>query len=143
MDNEPQPDCLLFIEPRCGGAVKIVDGDIEGAPDLVAEVSASSVSIDLNAKFRAYRQNQVREYLVWRVNDHAIDWFVLRGEQFARIQPDADGILKSEVFPGLWLNVAGMLNDDVQEVWATLREGVADESHRQFVERLAETGKPR
>src|SRR5262245_6609192 len=42
MDNEPQPDDLLFIEPARGGQCRISEDDyIEGAPELVAEVSAS------------------------------------------------------------------------------------------------------
>jgi Uma2 family endonuclease len=65
MDNEPQPDTYLIILPQHGGQVRInSDGYIVGAPELVAEVSASSVSIDLHAKLGAYRRNGVREYIV-------------------------------------------------------------------------------
>ena len=51
LDNMPQPDCLLFVQPEHGGRVRIdEDGYIEGAPDLVAEVAASSASFDLGNK---------------------------------------------------------------------------------------------
>ncbi|MBV9121864.1 MAG: Uma2 family endonuclease, partial [Planctomycetes bacterium] len=76
LENEPQPDAVMIVEPSHGGRVKISTDDyIEGAPELVAEIAASSASIDLNTKLRVYRRNQVREYLVWRVLDGAIDWF--------------------------------------------------------------------
>src|SRR5262249_5685877 len=75
LDNEPQPDALMIVDPRRGGQVRVSPDDyVEGAPELVAEVAASSVSIDLNAKLLVYRRNQVREYLVWRVLDQAVDW---------------------------------------------------------------------
>ena len=70
LDNEPQPDAMLIIDPRYGGHARIADDDfIEGAPELVAEVASSSVSIDLHKKLHVYRRNGVREYLVWRVQD--------------------------------------------------------------------------
>jgi hypothetical protein len=65
---------------------------------LVAEVAASSASYDLHDKLDAYR-NGVREYLVCRVLDGQIDWFVLRGGQFEPITPADDGTLRSTVFP--------------------------------------------
>ena len=86
LDNEPQPDALLFIDPACGGHALIdAEGYIEGAPELVAEVASSSASYDLHAKLRVYRRNGVREYLVWRVLDREIDWFVLRAGQYERV----------------------------------------------------------
>src|SRR5437773_2711968 len=48
VDNEPQPDAHLRIRPESGGTARIVDGFIEGAPEFVAEVSATSASYDLH-----------------------------------------------------------------------------------------------
>jgi hypothetical protein len=62
-------------------------------------VVASTVSQDLEPKLPAYRRNGVREYLVWRVQDAAIDWFILNQGRFERLPPDADGITRSVVFP--------------------------------------------
>ena len=137
LTNEPQPDVLLFIDPQCGGQVKINNGYLEGSPELVAEVSASSVSIDMHAKRRVYLRNGVKEYIVWRVQDTALDWFVLRNTEYANLLPDAAGILRSETFPGLWLHVAALLAGNLAEVLKTLQAGLNDESHRQFVEQLA------
>jgi len=141
--NEPQPDLLLFIDPGCGGRVRLVDGFIEGSPELVAEVSSSSVSIDLKSKFRSYHRNQVQEYLVWRVDDQAVDWFRLAGSEYVCIVPDARGWLKSVALPGLWLDAAALVRGDMEAVLAALNAGLGDESHREFVAALAfkRTGK--
>jgi Uma2 family endonuclease len=136
--NEPQPDCLLFIQPEHAGRVQIgEDGYIEGAPDLVAEVAASSVSYGAGKKLNAYATNGVREYVLWRVIDREIDWYVNRGGQFERILPQADGILRSEVFPGLWLDPAALMRGDVNAVLAVVQQGLNSPEHADFVARLA------
>jgi hypothetical protein len=142
MDNEPQPDALLLIEPKRGGRTAITDGYITGGPELVAEVAASSVSIDRNAKLRAYRRNGVREYLIWRTEDGAIDWFVLRGGQYEQLPVGADGIVRSEVFPGLWLDVQAMLAADLGTVMAALQQGIASGEHAAFVASLQPPATP-
>jgi len=140
LDNEPQPDCLLFIQPEHGGQARIgEDGYIEGAPELVAEVASSSASYDLGDKLKAYRRNGVREYVVWRVLDQEVDWFVNRGGQFERLSPAIDGILRSTVFPGLWLNSAALLGGDVNAVLATVLQGLSSPEHADFVRLLEQT----
>jgi Uma2 family endonuclease len=100
--NMPQPDAYLIIRPERGGQAQISEDDyIEGAPELIAEVASSSASYDLGSKLDAYRRNGVREYIVWRVLDRAVDWFVLRDEKFERLAPEQDGTLRSTVLPGL------------------------------------------
>jgi Uma2 family endonuclease len=137
LDNEPQPDALLFIDPTCGGQVRISDdGIIEGAPELVAEVASSSVSYDLHAKLHVYRRSGVREYLVWRVLEQEIDWFVLRDGQYERLSLDAQGLVRSEVFPGLWLDPAALLRGDLATVLAVVQQGLASHEHDAFVTRL-------
>lgn len=137
LDNEVQPDALFLIDPAHGGQVRLsADEYIEGAPELVAEVAASSVSIDLNTKLHVYRRNGVREYIVWRVLDRQIDWFVLRNEQYQRQEPDGQGLLRSEVFPGLWLDPAALVRGDMVRVLSVLQKGLASPEHRTFVARL-------
>jgi Putative restriction endonuclease len=137
--NEPQPDALLIIHPDCGGQACIsADGYVEQAPEFVAETSASSVSIDLNAKFEAYRRCGVREYVVWRIQDRAIDWFVLRGEEYQRLEAGPDGIHRSETFPGLWLDAQALAREDVARVMEVVRQGTGSEDQAAFVKRLAE-----
>jgi Uma2 family endonuclease len=137
-DNEPQPDNILMIEPSCGGQASIdVDGYLQGAPELVAEISASSVSVDLHTKLKVYRRNGVKEYIVWRVFDRAIDWFVLRGGEYVPLAAGPDGILRSEIFPGLWLNASAMLEGKLDVVLATLQQGIASAEHTEFLTQLA------
>ena len=51
LDNEPQPDAVLFIEPDAGGQTRLSsDGYIEGSPELIVEIAASSVAIDTGSK---------------------------------------------------------------------------------------------
>jgi Uma2 family endonuclease len=140
-DNEPQPDCVLLI-PAAGGQATIdADGYITGPPELVAEVASSSVSIDLNSKLNVYRRNGVREYIVWRVLDEAIDWFALRDGQFVPLSVADDGVIRSEVFPGLWLNAPAMLQGQLDAVMATLEQGLATPEHAAFAARLAHAQK--
>jgi Uma2 family endonuclease len=137
--NEPQPDAVLLIEAAAGGQVRIsADDYVEGAPELVAEVAASSASIDLGDKLRVYRRNGVQEYLVWRVFDGQIDWFRLDGENYLPFQPDQQGIIHSQVFPGLWLDSTALLNGNMPQVLAVLQQGIQSDEHQQFVQRLAQ-----
>jgi hypothetical protein len=136
LDNEPQPDAYLIVRPDHGGQVRIEDRYIVGGPELVGEVSASSVSIDLNGKLRAYQRNGVREYVVWRVFDRAIDWFVLREGQFAPLPLGADGVYRSEVLPGLWLDPTALINPNMLALLQLMQRAVATPEHADFVARL-------
>jgi hypothetical protein len=137
-DNMPQPAAVLLIDPENGGSARISEDDyVEGAPELVAEISASSVSIDVNSKFCVYQKGGVREYLVWRVLDGEFDWFVQNEGRFVKQQPDSEGLYRSQVFPGLWLDVGALLRGDLARVLSVVQRGIADEMHRQFVETLA------
>src|SRR6185437_2444237 len=119
VDSEPQPDAVLVVQPECGGRVNFdADGYLSGSPEFVFEVSASTAAIDLNRKLNVYRRNGVSEYVVWRVYDEAVDWFVFRNEQFERHSPDANGSFKSAVFPGLWLDAAALVCGDAASVLA-------------------------
>ena len=118
-DNEVQPDAVLWRE-QPGSAYLTEDDYLEGAPQLVVEVAASSASYDLHDKLRAYERNGVQEYIVWRVLNETIDWFHLEDGRYVRVEPDAHGVIESEVFPGLRLNVEKMLASDVAGVLAEL-----------------------
>ena len=135
-ENEPQPDAFLRIAPHCGGQSRDDDEYIGGPPELIAEISVSSVSYDLHDKLRAYQRNGVREYLVWRVWDSAIDWFALREGRFECLPRTEAGHHQSEVFPGLWLDLAALLRGDVAQVLAVLQQGLASSEHAAFVAKL-------
>lgn len=135
--NEFQPDALLYIEPDCGGAIKLSDDDyLEGAPELVAEVAASTASLDLKTKLQVYCRNGVKEYLVWRVADGVMDWFILRQSQYESLSVGPDGIGKSEIFPGLWLAASALTQHNMNAVLQVLQQGLASPEHAAFVQTL-------
>jgi Uma2 family endonuclease len=137
-ENEFQPDAILLIRPENGGLATLSGDDyLEGAPELVVEVSSSTAGIDLGKKLVVYCRNGVREYIVWKVPDRRIDWFIARDGSYARLEPDDHGIYRSGTFPGLWLDRDAMLRYDTATVLETLRQGMAGDEHRRFVERLA------
>jgi Uma2 family endonuclease len=140
--NEPQPDAVLLIDPKHGGQATITDGYITDGPELVVEVAASSVSIDAHAKLRAYQQHGIREYVLWRVEDGAIDWWTLQGGQYVPLPAGPDGIIRSEVFPGLWVDPRALIAEDFARVLAALQQGFAAPAHAAFVARLRQAASP-
>ncbi len=125
LDNEPQPDVVLFIDEKFGGRARISDDDyIEGAPELVAEVAASSASNDLHDKKNAYRRNGVLEYIVWQVFENKLDWFYLQDGEYVSLEPDTEGVIKSKIFPGLWLAASALLTGDMNQVIQVLQQGL-------------------
>lgn len=122
----PQPDGMLFRDGVHGGSSAVdKDGYLKGPPELVVEIAASTVSKDAHEKLESYRKTGVAEYLLWRVQDGEIDWFVLEDGTYRKIEP-VDGILRSRVFPGLWLDVSAALAGDRAAVLETLERGLAE-----------------
>lgn len=137
-DNEPQPDAVLRLDEQVGGQSTLGDeGYVEGAPEFVAEISASTATIDLGDKLRVYRRCGVKEYLVWQVFEQRINWFQLKGDEYVNLDPEADGIMRSQVFPGLWLDRQAMIIGNMQRVMTVLQEGLATSEHLSFVAALA------
>lgn len=137
-DDDAQPDAMLLILPEHGGQARFDGkGYVEGCPELIAEVAASSADYDLHLKRDVYRNNLVPEYLVWSVHDEEISWFGLRGVEYGRIDPGPDGIVRSEVFPGLWLDAAAMLRGDLATVLRVAQSGTSTPEHASFRKRLA------
>ena len=115
-DDVAQPDAVLFLDAAHGGKAAVDEsGYLSGAPELVVEIAASSVSRDAREKLVSYRRAGVAEYLLWRVLDEEIDWFLLEEDEYRPIQPE-EGLLRSRVFPGLALPVAAALSGDLATV---------------------------
>ena len=132
-ENEPQPDALLRLDEAKGGQSRIsADDYIEGAPELIVEIATSSASYDLYDKLRAYRRNGVREYLVWLVQERQFRWYVLEEGEYRLQAPNESGVLISQVFPGLQLEVNALLAGDMQQVLAVLQQGIDSEAHQAF-----------
>ena len=134
LDNEPQPDVSVWIE---GGNAFVDDDDyLQGAPELLVEVAGSSAAIDLNQKLQVYRRNGVAEYLVLLTHEQEVRWFSLAAGETVQIEPEADGMLRSRVFPGLYLQPTRFWAGDLAGVLDLLRNGLATPEHAAFVARL-------
>ena len=136
-ENEPQPDAALRIESKTIGASSTSDDDyVEGPPELVVEIAASSASYDLYEKLDVYQHNGVQEYVVWQVYENCLDWFQLVDSKYAPLLPDADGVIRSRVFPGLDLAVTELLAGNLAAVLEVLQKGLQREEHAAFIQRL-------
>jgi Uma2 family endonuclease len=137
LENEAQPDAVLRLEPEVGGQSTITEDDyLEGQPELIVEIAASSVSYDLHDKRRAYARNGVPEHLVIQTYDQRVDWFILREGVYETLTTDANGVICSEIFPGLWLQPATLWSGDLTAMLAVLQDGLASPDHTVFVEQL-------
>ena len=147
LGSMPQPDICLFIDPALGGRVKIdADDYVAGSPELVVEIAASTASYDAHQKREAYRRNGVGEYFLWRTLDRAFDHLVLGAGRFDLVPTDR-GVIRSVLFPGLWLDTAAMVALDSTAAMAELHRGLASPGHAAFVAdlrgRAPATGRPR
>ena len=136
-DNEAQPDALLRIE--AGGASHLNDkGYIEGAPELIVEIAGTSADYDLHEKLDTYLRNGVAEYIVWQTQERRLDWFRLVNEEYVPMSPDADGLIESQVFPGLRLAVNALMEGDLATVLSELQKGLETTEHSAFIRQLLE-----
>ncbi|NCJ06831.1 Uma2 family endonuclease [Synechococcales cyanobacterium C] len=137
LDNEPQLDAVLFIKAEAGGQTQVSsDGYIEGSPELIVEIAASSAAIDTGIKKQVYRRNGVLEYVIWQSYENQLEWFQLVEDEYRPLMPDGDGVLRSRVFPGLWLAVASLLREDMVKVLAVVQEGLNSSEHAAFIQQL-------
>ena len=139
-DDGPQPDEFLRILPAHGGQSDMERVYPRGAPELLVEVSLSSEDYDLHQKKDLYEAAGVCEYVVVLPREREVRWFRLTDRKFAiqsaNKNEDARGVIKSAVFPGLWLDVPALLAGRTKEVLSTLQEGLASDEHAEFVRRL-------
>ena len=136
--GEHQPDQSLWIVEACGGQARLVDGFIEGPPELIVEVGHSSRDHDLGPKRADYQRAGVAEYLFVGVDPEEIRWFALRDGRYAELGPGADGLIRSGVFPGLWLDPRALFARDRRALLSALDRGLATPEHAAFVARLGE-----
>lgn len=135
--SEPQPDALLRILPECGGRTYDEQGYLHGAPEFVGEVSKATRYVDLGPKLGDYERAGVLEYLVRAVDPDEIYWFAQEHGALARRRIDDDGLYRSTVFPGLWLDPTALLDGDTRRLRAVVELGCAAPEHAAFVARLA------
>ncbi len=133
----PQPDAQLRILPECGGQTRDEGEYVGGAPELVVEVAKSSRKIDLGPKRDDYERAGVQEYLVVARHPDDVHWFVRRGKKLVKMRRDRDGLYRSKIFPGLWLDPAALSRRDLAGLLAVLERGLASPEHAEFVAKLA------
>jgi Putative restriction endonuclease len=85
------------------------------------------------AKLHVYRRNAVQEYVVWRVEDRAIDWFVLREGRYEPLPLTPAGVCQSRILPGLWLDAAALLRGDLLGVFHVVQQGLSSPEHATFI----------
>jgi len=135
--SELEPDAQLRVMPECGGRTGEEKDFVRGAPELVIEVAETTRYIDLGPKFEDYERAGVLEYIVLALEPDEVFWFVLRDGRFIDLPLGPDGIYRSEVFPGLWLDPPALLAGDTRRLRAVVDLGCATPEHAAFVARLA------
>lgn len=133
--NVPQPDLYLRILPSHGGQSRDQGEYNAGAPELAVEVSGSTASRDLGVKLELYRTEGVREYLSVVLHPRQVIWRQLVRGRYREIPADQDGILRSRVFPGLWLDPSAIW-DQGKSLRAAVEQGLRTPEHAAFVRKL-------
>jgi Uma2 family endonuclease len=135
--GEPQPDVQVRILPEYGGQSRDEGKYVGGAPELVVEVARSTRYVDLGPKRADYERAGVREYVVVAFEPDEVIWHVLRDGQLVIVALGQDGLYRSEVFPGLWLDPVALVTDNLDALIAGLDLGLNSPEHAAFVARLA------
>lgn len=138
--SEPQPDVLLRILPECGGQTRTERGFVRGAPELVVEIAKATRYVDLGPKLADYEQAGVLEYVVRALDPDEVLWFRQEKGSLVTMPADADGLHRSTIFPGLWLDPQALLNGDTKRLRALLDQGLATVEHAALVAHLAAFG---
>jgi hypothetical protein len=136
LDDVPQPDVNLRILPEYGGTSWEEDSYLHGTPELLAEISRSSSAYDLHVKLDLYQSAKIPEYLAVLLYEQEIRWHILVDGEYQLLKPDADGVWRSGIFPGLWLDGKALLTGNRQQVSARLQQGLNSPEHGQFVAEL-------
>lgn len=135
--GEVQPDAFLRILPERGGQTSDHGKIIRGAPELIIEVAGTSKTTDLGSKLADYERAGALEVVVLAIDPDEVHWHVRREGRLVRMPPDFDGLYRSKVFPGLWLDLDAFFADDGLAIMATLERGLASDEHAAFIARLA------
>jgi Uma2 family endonuclease len=137
LEDTPQADLNLRLLPEYGGASSVEDKYLQGVPEFLAEICRSSASYDLHVKFDLYEAAGVPEYLAILLYEQEVRWHVLMNGEYQLLPPDPDGLWRSRIFPGLWLDGKALLAGNLQQVLVRLQEGLDSPEHKQFVAELA------
>ena len=137
LESVPQPDAALFLLPQYGGRTTVVDELASGAPELIAEICHSSRSYDLGPKLSLYQRAGVPEYIAFLIKEQRVEWRILEDGSYRVQKPDQKGILRSRIFPGLWLDESAYWKGDSAGMIEVLEQGLRSEEHAEFLRRLS------
>jgi Uma2 family endonuclease len=137
LNSAPQPDAWLRISPRAGGQSRDIKNFSYGAPELAVEVSDSTMGVDFGPKLALYQRAGVQEYISVRTYPPKVVWRVLSDGAYVEIAPEKDGVYRSRVFPGLWLDWKALYDGDAKKMLAVLRKGLRTKEHAVFANKLA------
>jgi Uma2 family endonuclease len=141
-ESATQPDSMLRLLEKFGGqSYWNEENYLEGAPEFLGEIAHSSVAIDLGRKRNRYEEVGVIEYVVVCVEQQELHWFHFPSKR--ELKPNSDGIYKSRVFPGLWINGPALLARDSAKLLATIQEGCASKEHAAFLKKMQRKHKSR
>ncbi len=136
-DSEPQPDISMIVYPELGGQTTVNEKNcLVGPAELALEIANSSVAIDLHKKKLDYEKYGVGEYVVIEVKSKIVHYFQRKSGRFVDLKPDSDGVYKSRVFPGLWLDSTAVFHRHPTKLIATLKRGLATPEHAKFAAKL-------
>jgi Uma2 family endonuclease len=135
--DAPQPDLCLRVLPEYGGQSRMEGPYAAGAPEFLAEVCISSTAYDLHQKLEIYQEAGVREYLAVLMREREVRWHQWVEGRFEVVPAPADGVYRSTIFPGLWLDAEALLAGDLARVLSVLHDGLSTPEHQQFIEQLA------
>ena len=107
-----------------------------GAPELIVEVCGSSATHDFGPKLALYQRAGVLEYITLSLDPREVVWRVLAEGRYTPLTPENDGILRSNVFPGLWLDPEALPAGDAARLLERLQRGLESNEHARFVETL-------
>jgi len=138
LGDAPQPDAHLRIIEECGGKSRVVGNYAAGAPELAVEVCHSSAAYDLHQKMELYHRAGVDEYITVLLHEREVRWHRWRQEGYAVVAPDAEGLIRSAIFPGLWLDVPALLAGNMARVLEVLQRGLQAPEHAAFAQTLAQ-----
>jgi Uma2 family endonuclease len=137
LENEVQPDGVMYIDSNKGGRSQIEENYLTGTPELMVEVAVSSASYDLHDKHRIYRRNGIQEYLILLAWEEETRWYQLVEGEYVLMEPDEEGIIKSQVFPGLYFHSEKFWVEDLAGLLKVLEGGLGSKEHEAFSAELA------
>ncbi len=140
-EDVPQPDLALKILTEHGGQSRIEGEYAAGAPELIVEISYTTSTRDSGVKLRLYERSGVLEYLIVRPKKQLVIWRELIEGEYRELVAGQDGILRSRVFPGLWLDTAALWKGDLVRLAAVVQQGMATAGHAEFLRKHSPNSK--